>query len=57
MEITANMIMFNYQYYDQVCFERHEISETVHNREYGAHRLKDPRTGYEFELSIIIKDL
>ena len=57
MEITDTMIIFNYQYYDQVCFDKHERSEAVHNQKYGTFHLKDPRTGYEFDAQTAIKDL
>ena len=57
MEITSNMIMFNYQYYDKFCFKQHDISKTHHNRTYNTRRLKDPRTGLEFETQHAIRHL
>ena len=56
LERTNDMIIFNHQYYDQVCFNRHERDETTHNHNHGTYRLKDPRTGYDFETHTAIRN-
>ena len=62
MEIFQNMIIFNHQYYDRICFDRHERNKNTLNHRRARHgrieadkmRLKDPRTGMDFNPSFAI---
>ena len=49
MEISNEMTIFNHQYYDKRSFDRHERAKTTRNHNRLEIRLKDPRTGYDFD--------
>ena len=55
LERTDDLIIFNHQYYNQVCFDRHERADTSHNHSHGTDRFKDPRTGYDVDMQTAIR--
>ena len=65
MDISDNMIIFNHQYYDRHSFDCHERAKTILNQrcvrerliEQDEIRLKDPRTGQDFNPTYAIRSL
>ena len=65
MEIPQNMIIFNHQYYNRICFDKHERNENTLNHrrvrqeqiEPDKMRLKDLRTGMGFNPGFAIRTL